>query len=392
MKHRRAVLTLVAMLAVSACTSGPGDPTGTGPADASASTPPSPSSTEGPDPGAPMVRGTPLPAGCDAAAPKPAQTVTLVADGRMWAVAPMGRSPVCLFTTRQTEAIAWGPRADRVAFADLAVRGIGDDAFRYGRAVVAPQTFDWGHPQGLAIAYAEPHALPAKRFMDDGRTETLLEMPQGDYTQIVYHPSGLALGFILQRGDRSSIWISTNEGLDPTRLVFGREGTAFTSIAFTPDGTHLMWTADHAGDFSQIHSMDLADRTGFSSGWHTEQDQVAGHLVLPPSGDLMAVDEGATCAERRAMIVYSTKIALPAVPDEDRPTTVVGWVDDHTLVVSSVGCADEDVTVFVVDALSRDVAVLAEGVEVAATRAMAPPAPAAVPAPADEEAPPGGVG
>ena len=61
--------------------------------------------------------------------------------------------------------------------------------------------------------------------MDDGKTEHLSTLPAGTYQAIAYHPSGLALGFIVDEGTRQGIWISTNEGKDPQRLVFSRPDT-----------------------------------------------------------------------------------------------------------------------------------------------------------------------
>ena len=75
--------------------------------------------------------------------------------------------------------------------------------------------FDWGSPLGIAIVYANGADTPLKRFMDDGKVERLSTLPTGTYQAIAYRPSGLALGFIVNEGERQGIWLSDNEGKDP---------------------------------------------------------------------------------------------------------------------------------------------------------------------------------
>ena len=234
--------------------------------------------------------------------------------------------------------------------------------------------------------------VPRKRFVDDGRVERLGGLPHGRYLQVVYHPSGLALAFVIERHGEQSIWLSSNEGLDPTRLVFSHGGTTFPSIAFTPDGSHLMWIAHHAAGYAQVHSMDLAKRNGFSDGWQTEQGGTARNLVLPPHGDLVALDEGSGCDDRTAMVVLSPAVARPAVPDETRPTTVVGWLGRDTLLVAAGACG-APLDLYTVAALNQtDPVLLVTGTTAVASRAPAPPAPSDVPHPQNEGPPQGGVG
>lgn len=318
----------------------------------------------------------------------------MVAGGRAWALAPTGRAaPVCLFATDDPGPFAWGPQGDRVALGGLAVRGVAADAPSLPTLHAETTALGWGHPLGLAMVFGSADdRVPRKRFVDDGRVESLEDLPHGRYLQVVYHPSGLALAFVVERGGEQSIWLSSNEGLDPTRLVFSHGGTTFPSIAFTPDGSHLMWIAHHAGGYAQVHSMDLAERDGFSDGWQTAQDETAANLVLPPSGTLMALDQGSRCADRTAMVVLSPTVARPAVPNEARPTSVVGWLDRDTLLVAAGGCG-RPLDLYTVDPLSQTGPSLeVTGATAAASRAPAPPAPSEVPHPQDEEPPPGGVG
>jgi len=347
-----------------------------------------------PSPIAVLGNGDPIPASCIGGSANARQTVAFVAEGKAWVVDPSGRRLSCLFEVPDAGPFAWGPQGDRVLLGDLEIRGIEGDDPNLEATGQRVRAFDWGHPQGLALVFATPGSRPPeKRFMDDGRVDRLDDLPVGRYLQIAYHPSGLALAFVVDRGGRQRIWLSTNEGLDPVPLVFSKGGTRFTSIAFTSDGQHLVWTAQHAGDYPQIHSMDLGDRTGFTDGWRGDVGQSAWNLRLPPTGTLQAFDVGETCADRVATIALGPRVARPALPDADRPTTVLGWLDASTLMVGVAGC-DEAMDVVAVD-VSGNATPIVLGADAAAARVITVDAPTEVPVPpvdAEEQPPPEGVG
>jgi hypothetical protein len=286
---------------------------------------------------------------------------------------------------------AWGPQGDRVLLAGLEVRPVGFEALRHRATGETTDVFDWGHPVGTAIVFSSGEMpRPEKLYLEEDRIGTLRQLPRGTYFDVAYHPSGLALGFILERAGRQSIWISTNEGLAPERLVFSRSGTLFTSIEFTPDGQELVWTAQHANGYPQVHAMDLADRSGFTNGWRGEVGQFATGLRLAPVGDAITVNEGEACEDRRALVVEGSR-SERLLPDESRPTSALGWLDGVTTLVAAGGC-DQPSDLFAVDVADGESILLVSGVEVAASRAKAPPGPDEVPVPAEEEPPPGGVG
>jgi hypothetical protein len=377
-------------LLLAACTGGEGGmndvPTATRQA------PPSPSPSEAPVPT--LASGEALPAGCDRGTPDRAQTVAFVADGRAWAVDPGGSELTCLFKVDDPGPFAWGPQGDRVLLDDLEVRGVRPGAPTYPSATDAsPVAFDWGHPLGLAIVFAaDGDAPPDKRFMDDGRIEPLTSLPDGRYLDVAYHPSGLALAFVIDQDGEQSIWLSTNEGEQPVRLVFSKGGTKFTSIAFTPDGDRLVWTAQHSGGYSQIHTMALVRRTGFTDGWRGEGEE-ASNLSIAPEGRATAIDVGTGCDDRTATIVLGPRVGRPALPDASEPSTAIGWLDRSTLLVG-VGECEEPLDLVAVD-ITGDQTPLVFDVGSAAARTITMSAPDSVPAPpveAEEEPPPGGVG
>ena len=191
--------------------------------------------------------------------------------------------------------------------------------------------------------------------------------PPGTYLHVAYHPSGLALAFVVETDEGQEIWLSTNEGEDPQRLIFSKRGTTFTSLVFSPNGERLWWTAEHAEGYPELHFMNLDTRTGFGTAWRGTEGTVAGGLKLAPAGPLAAVTEGADCEEHEALVLSngSTTVALP---DETRPTEALGWLDRRTLLVGAGGCGDT-IDLYTVDARGEDdPAVLALEVEMAAPR------------------------
>jgi hypothetical protein len=380
-------MLLISLLVAVGCTqqepSPPTGPTGVEP------TGPTPSESPA---GTTLADGSLLPSACNERSPRPGQTVAFVADGRGWALQPRTGQLTCLFEVDDPGPFAWGPQGDRVLLDGLEVRGVAPGALTHAVSGQTVEAFDWGHPVGTAVVFTPEGSAskPEKLYLEEDRIGTLRQLPRGTYVDVAYHPSGLALGFILQRSGRQSIWISTNEGLQPERLVFSKSGTRFTSIEFTPDGQELVWTAQHANGFPQVHAMDLADRSGFTNGWRGESGQRVGGLRLAPVGDAITVNDGEACEDRRALVVQGSR-AEPLLPDESRPTSAIGWLDGVTVLVAVDGCV-EPADLFAVDVADGEATLLVSGVEIAASRAKAPPGPDEVPVPAEEKPPPGGVG
>jgi hypothetical protein len=375
------------MMLVGACTQSPapGEPT------TPTETPPTSTSPSVEPAGATLPDGTPLPTGCIGGADE-SQTVAFVADGRAWALDPEDGDVACLFPVEDPGPFAWGPQGDRVLLGDFEVRGVGGDAPDLPPVEATLTAFDWGHPRGLAVVFADRKGHPWKRFVDDGRLIRLVSLPDGKYEEVAYHPSGLALAFVVDGEEGQEIWLSSNEGADPQRLVFSAIGTRFTSLAFTPNGKQLWWTAEPEEGFAELHWMDLDDRTGFGTGWRGPTPSFADDLRLAPTGGLKSLDEGKACGDRQALIVAGQS-SRPALPDEPRPTMALGWLDRTTLLVGAGGCGDP-LDLYAVSALRREAPVpLVFGVEQAAPRTKVLHPPHEVPAPSGEGEPPfSGVG
>jgi hypothetical protein len=376
-------LALIAGSCTSSTTSSEGPP----------STAPPPTSTVPPSPtGATLADGSALPPGCGGK-PVASETVAFVADGRAWALDPASDRLACLFRVHRPGSFAFGPQGDRVLLAGLSVQSVSGDAPSWPPTGPTPTVFDWGHPLGLAVVYASPSGAPEKRFMDTGKTEQLSTLPDGTYESIAYHPSGLALGLVVDEGKRQGIWLSSNEGKDPQRLVFSRPDTVFSSVTFSPDGSRIYWIAQHPGTVSEIHWMDLADRSTFQTVLSRGLDPTAHGLQLAPAGPLMSATQGVSCEQEQAMVVDQDG-AHPALAGGG-PTHALGWLDAKTLLVAEGGCGQPETLSAVAWSHGTGTATaLVDGATVGAPRTVLHDAPTEVPTPPNEAppAPPGGVG
>lgn len=391
MRARSVLLIIASALVAASCTSS----TSTTSSEPTTSSPsPTFTSTGSPTPtGATLADGSPLPNGC-AGKSAASQTVGFVAEGRAWALDPSTGRLACLFQVKDPGPFTFGPQGDRVLLGGLQVQGLTSGAPTLPSIGSSPSVFDWGHPLGLAVVYADVPGVPEKRFMDDGHVERLSTLPKGTYQAIAYHPSGLALGFIVDEGARQGIWLSSNEGKDAQRLVFSRPETVFSSLAFSPDGQTLWWVAQHPGSVSEIHDMDLTDRTGFGTILSRGLDASAHGLQLAPAGALKAATQGADCSHLQAMVIDSEG-ASPAIADATSPTTALGWLDASTLLVAEGGCHEPQTLVTMSwHQHMGQTTVLVNDVDTGAPRTVLRNAPTEVPVPPNESppAPPGGVG
>ena len=314
---RMGALGLAVVLVLPGCTAGR----------SSTPTPGTPRVTTTSSPSTLLASGEPLPPGCNRERPSAAQTVAFVAEGRAWALDPGGGTLTCLFKTTEPGPFIWGPLGDRVLLGGLRVRGTAPGAPARGAEGPQAAVADWGHPVGIAIVFAEAGAnTPEKLFLEDDRIESLRTLPNAKYLDIAYHPSGLALAFIIERGGRQSIWFSTNEGKDAKRLVFSKTGTRFTHVAFSHDGRSLLYTAEHAEGFGQVHSIDLTEPGRILEGWKSQDGQFVRGLFEAPHGRGFAVNLGESCETSRALALAGRNDHL-ALPDEERPTSIVGWLE-----------------------------------------------------------------
>ena len=373
-------------MTLSACTTpAPSSSTEPGAATAPASTtsgtasPPSPGASPSPAPsGAILASGDALPA-CAPTAPTASATVTFVASGHAWALDPSGANLTCLFAVTDPGPFEWGPLGDRVLLGGLEVKGVaGGPSLAASDKTFAAIT--WSRPTGKSIVYAPTADTSLEKVLIDGTRQHVTPLESSRYLSVAYHPSGEAYAFAVEREDGQSIWMSTNTGKTPVRLVFSTEGTKFGAIAFEADGKHLLYAAQHADNHAELHRIAVTDTTKAPVAW----DGPVGPMILDirpglTSGTFAWTTGTASCTDGIAM-AQTPAGTVRALPDEARPTRAVGWLGATQLLVATGGC-DESLDLSAVDVVTGAVVPLVSGVAVAAVRTPVPTPPAPLPKP-----------
>jgi hypothetical protein len=359
MKEARATTAMLlagALVALAACTGTSGAPTPSGPG--SGSTPPPIVTT--------LANGEPLPAGCPVGDNARAQTVAFVAGGNAWTLDPTSGDVSCVFPAPDPGPFTWNPRGDRALLSGLQIESVGGKLLRAGSSSTSPVS-SWGHPIGKAVVYiSEDGTRLLKIYPGSQRVDDITPVRHVHYLNVIYHPSGLALAFVVDTGKAQEIWLSSNLGEDPVRLVFAVEGTTFGALGFSADGRILLYGAVHGDGAPLLHALDLTDPTINQGLWHGDVGDRISEIFTQPErhGNLIAFTVGATCEDSRAMVYQHGE------PDRqlaDAPSRVVGWLDVSTVLVATGGC-DGPSNLTAVDITQDATVPLVTGVDFAAAR------------------------
>src|SRR5215216_1100492 len=288
-------------------------------------------------PRAALASGAPLPVQCVARAVADADTAAFVAAGRAWAIDPRTGELRCLFAVERAGPFAWGPRGDRALLARLEVKGLRGAPTR-PPAPVDPQASAWGRPIGKSIVFVGRggHTL-LKAHPAGGPFEDITPVAGGVFKRVVYHPSGLALAFILRRRGRESVWISSNTGTKARQIVHGRLHTGFDAIAFGQGGTALYFGAQHPDRSVDLHVLALVGATAADTVWRGGPDE---HItdLFPGRVTGVAFTVGRSCRAARAMLITDRRReGVELLPDADR-SRALGWLDDRHVLAASGGC------------------------------------------------------
>lgn len=390
--RRSAAATLMAVVVVvAACDSGsttsqsaeptngttqssPSTPIGT-PVSAAPSSPPIASPT--PLPRVPtLASGLALPA-CVPAAPGASDNVTFVASGYAWALSPSGSHLSCLFAVADAGPFQWGPLGDRALLGGLEVKGVAGGP-SVGASNQTFATFTWSRPTGKAIVYAPAAGTSLQKLSIDGTPiQDVTPLSLSRYLSVTYHPSGEAFAFVVERAGVQSIWMSSNRGKKPGRLVFTEEGTRFGAMGFEVDGKHLLYAAQHPDNHAELHRIDVTDPTQAPVVW----DGPVGPMVMDIQPGLqtgtLAWTTGRSCADSAAMAQTSTG-TVRALPGATGPTRAVGWLGPTQLLIASGGCSGP-LDLSAVDVSTGSIVPLVSGVSAAAVRTPVPTPPAPLP-------------
>jgi hypothetical protein len=318
-----------------------------------------------------LASGKTLPAGCVTRGVRADATASFVAEGRAWALDPATGRVTCLFAVRNAGPFTWGPRGDRALLAHLQVKGLGNAPTRPpGR--VDPTASSWGRPIGKSIVFVgkDGRALLKAHPAGGGFTD-VTPVRGATYERVVYHPSGLAFAFVLRRGGRASIWISSNVGKTPRQVVHGRLHTGFDAITFGDGGTQLYFAARHVDRRVDVHRLQLVGATSAPVVWRGGPEERVTDLVDAPGGPDLAFTAGRSC-ESRYSVVISAKHpkGVELMPDEQR-SRAVGWLDRKQVLVATGGCGDK-LDLYSVESTSLEARLLVRGVDAASARRTEP--------------------
>ena len=173
------------------------------------------SSTTGTNPpttaGEPKALVASLPEGCDGTAPAASAVVAFVAGGRSWAVSPDDPATLhCLFTTPDAGLFSFGPLGDRVALSGLEVRGVGGSKVSRSKSALRPVYYSWSRPTGTTLVFTDgARKRLARADLGQSGARDITPVPDVTYGDVAYHPSGLAIGFVVGNASGSQIYLST---------------------------------------------------------------------------------------------------------------------------------------------------------------------------------------
>jgi hypothetical protein len=325
-----------------------------------------------------LASGKPLPALCKVGKVRPAATVAFVANGRAWALEPRRGRLACLFSVRNPGPFTWGPRGDRALLARLEVKGFGHAPHRPPARVDPPAT-SWGRPIGKSIVFVGRGGRALLKAHPAGGGFIDVTPVKGvHYERVVYHPSGLAFAFVVKRGKRESVWISSNVGRTPHKLVHGRLHTGFDAIAFGERGAVLYFAAQHVDRRVDVHVLPLvAGDTSAPVVWRGGPEERVTDLFAGKGADL-ALTVGRSCESRRAVLVTNRRRGGADLLPDQRRSRALGWLDDRHVLVASGGCG-EKLDLYSVRTATLAARLLVRGVDAASIRRAEPLPPPPLP-------------
>jgi hypothetical protein len=345
----RALLAALALLAVACSERG-------------ATLPSTPETTAGP-----TAAGA-LPEGCAGDTPSPASApLAFVAGQRVWAGTPDGRRLWCLFEVRDPGPFLWGPRGDRVALDGLEVRGVGAPVWRPPQGIKTI-SLTWLGANGNALAFVTPGNLNlASARLGSAELSELTPFRGPSYQAVAGHPSGQALAFALRRDGASEVWMASNSGANPVRLV-APTPARLGPLAFPAGGKALYYGSRAPDGRRRLEVFSLTEGRALAPAWSGERDVLA--IVGPPdpAATQLAVDTGSGCGDRRADLSgLDGGPGRPLLPSATRPTTAVGWLDSRRVLLAEGGC-EGPFDLWLVDVSGREPLSVARGVDRAALR------------------------
>jgi hypothetical protein len=378
--RRWVMVAVLTALVTAACSSGPQAQPSNPPATGSPTSQSPPATATPTQPAARLASGAAVPSVCSPQKPQRSDTATFVSAGHAWAINSNGTHLACLFDVQDPGLFVWGPLGDRALVGSFEVKGL-PGALTLPPSDVQSGPISWGRPTGKSIVLVSADATGLEKVHLDGDPlEEITPLPNARYLSVTYHPSGLALGFAVERSGAQSIWMSSNNGDKPRRLVFSRTGTKFGALGFRADGESLYYAAVHEDGRSVLHETSLIDPSAVGDVWTAPSGQQILDILPGLAEGSVAWTIGSSCDDSVAMIPGAGGEGAPALLGESRPTQVLGWLDTKQVLVATGGCTGP-LDLAAVNASTGAVVPLVTGADAAGVRTPAPTPPPPLPVP-----------
>ena len=298
---------------------------------------------------------------------------TVLVDGRLYGLGADGVSPRCLADGLSSSDIEWGPLGDRVRVGDEILTA----STRFGMTGVS--RYAWTGPTGSRIVAVATDRL-WKVALDD-RIETDITFLAENF-DAAYHPAGthlLAIGIDFE--GQYGLWLATNQGADPL-LLASDDGATIADPAWNWLGEPL-FIAEHFDGRWHAHSVFMTEE-GWLDALIIVESEAPIDRLLPSRYDPIMLGyrtdghEGVHCVDGSRTTVNGIDVPEPL---SEWTSTPVGWLSAERLLVLAFpdGCdSPADLWSFSAGYCPGsvyDVSLLIKGVDGAAAREAAHPAP-----------------
>jgi hypothetical protein len=319
-------------------------------------------------------------AGCEGLGPVSEDgEVTYVSGGRLFAVRPGGEPRCLLGVPADSEASAWGGKADRVLLAPVGAR-VGDQTVEL--ALGPKETAGWSRPTGTSVLVVSDGKL-TKRKVDTGAVSDVSFLARHD--EALYHPSGRHIVSVgVDAVGRYGIFLASNEGKDVRTVAVAETANRLSSLSWGPGGT-LFFGAEHDGNPSKdrYHIHWRPNDPGQLFKIHLAEGPVA-KVSASPFEEMVSAQTGTCSSGRATQTVDLSKVT--EFNEEDVPdapvvavdvgamdTEPVGWLPGGRLVVLGRPGCDRPGTLWIVPVSPPGSPQrLAQRVETAAVRIVLP--------------------
>jgi hypothetical protein len=243
----------------------------------------------------------------------------------------------CLFPTPDAGLFSFGPLGDRVALSGLEVRGVGSSVSR-PKSALRPVYYSWSRPTGTTVVFTDgARKRLARADLGQSGSRDITPVPDVTYGDVAYHPSGLAIGFTVTSPSGAEIWLSTNQGQNPRRLVNAPAGTTFGHLVFGHDGDSLFYSVDRKDGSHSLALFRLSAGGSAPSLW--TGDTPVANIVELGGVPGVGLTIGASCPAHRAVFSSLDGSAdHPLSAGVEGPTSIVGRLDRVRFVVATGGC------------------------------------------------------